>query len=98
MIAVLSLAITPLLRARLNRQFLLGARNQAFVTEYVAGMDTVKSLQMEPQLDAPLRRLPGRLPARELRHAPAVEHLPRARRRARAADDAVHPVRRRAGW
>lgn len=46
----LSLAITPMLRQRLNQQFLLGARNQAFLTEYVAGMDTVKSLQMEPQL------------------------------------------------
>jgi subfamily B ATP-binding cassette protein HlyB/CyaB len=46
----LSLAITPQLRERLNRQFLLGARNQAFVTEYVSGMETVKSLQMEPQL------------------------------------------------
>lgn len=51
-IAGLSFAVTPLLRERLNRQFLLGARNQAFLTEYVAGMDTVKSLQMEPQLHA----------------------------------------------
>jgi subfamily B ATP-binding cassette protein HlyB/CyaB len=51
-IVVLSLAITPLLRRRLNRQFLLGARNQAFLTEYVSGMETVKSLQMEPQLNA----------------------------------------------
>jgi subfamily B ATP-binding cassette protein HlyB/CyaB len=50
LIVGLSLAVTPLLRARLNRQFLLGARNQAFLTEYVSGMDTVKSLQMEPQL------------------------------------------------
>ncbi|MDT8376040.1 MAG: peptidase domain-containing ABC transporter [Mariprofundaceae bacterium] len=49
-IAVLSLAITPLLRKRLNKQFLLGARNQAFATEYVSGMETVKSLQMEPQV------------------------------------------------
>ena len=49
-IVVLSLAIVPVIRARLNQQFLLGARNQAFVTEYVAGMETVKSLQMEPQL------------------------------------------------
>jgi ATP-binding cassette, subfamily B, bacterial HlyB/CyaB len=47
----LSFAITPLLRARLNRQFLLGARNQSFLTEYVAGMETVKALQMEPQLE-----------------------------------------------
>jgi subfamily B ATP-binding cassette protein HlyB/CyaB len=51
-ICVLSLAITPLLRARLNKQFLLGARNQAFLTEYVAGMETVKSLQMEPCLES----------------------------------------------
>lgn len=50
LIVVLSLAVTPLLRQRLNQQFLLGARNQAFLTEYVAGMETVKSLQMEPQL------------------------------------------------
>ena len=49
-IVVLSLAVTPTLRARLNQQFLLGARNQAFVTEYVSGIETVKSLAMEPQL------------------------------------------------
>ena len=51
-IAAISVAVTPLLRARLNRQFLLGARNQAFLTEYVAGIETVKSLQMEPRLEA----------------------------------------------
>ena len=50
LIALLSVLVTPLLRARLNRQFLLGAQNQAFVTEYVAGIETVKALQMEPQL------------------------------------------------
>jgi subfamily B ATP-binding cassette protein HlyB/CyaB len=52
LIAALSLAVAPLLRARLNRQFLLGARNQAFLTEYLAGIETVKSLQMEPVLEA----------------------------------------------
>jgi subfamily B ATP-binding cassette protein HlyB/CyaB len=51
-IVVMSVAIVPAIRARLDRQFLLGARNSAFVTEYVAGMETVKSLQMEPQLRA----------------------------------------------
>jgi ATP-binding cassette, subfamily B, bacterial HlyB/CyaB len=50
-ISVLSVGVTPIFRARLNRQFLLGARNQAFVTEYVAGMATVKSLQTEPLLE-----------------------------------------------
>jgi subfamily B ATP-binding cassette protein HlyB/CyaB len=49
-IIALSVAVVPLLRQRLNQQFLLGARNQAFLTEYIAGMETVKSLQMEPQL------------------------------------------------
>jgi subfamily B ATP-binding cassette protein HlyB/CyaB len=50
-VAGLSIAIVPVLRARINRQFLLGARNQAFLTEYVSGMETVKSLQMEPRLE-----------------------------------------------
>ncbi|HMV07147.1 MAG TPA: peptidase domain-containing ABC transporter, partial [Accumulibacter sp.] len=50
-IAAISLLVAPLFRTRLNRQFLLGARNQAFLTEYLAGMATVKSLQMEPDID-----------------------------------------------
>ena len=50
-IVVLSVIVTPFLRARINQQFLLGARNQAFLTEYVSGLETVKSLQMEPQLN-----------------------------------------------
>lgn len=50
LLALLSLAVTPQLRHKLNRQFLLGARNQAFVTEHIAGMETVKSLQLEAQL------------------------------------------------
>ncbi len=51
LIAGISLLVTPVFRARLDRQFMLGARNQSFVTEYVCGMATVKSLQMEPELD-----------------------------------------------
>ena len=50
LVAGISVAVAPLLRSRLNKQFLLGARNQAFLTEYVAGIETVKSLQMEPRL------------------------------------------------
>jgi subfamily B ATP-binding cassette protein HlyB/CyaB len=52
LITLISILVVPVLRARLNRQFLLGARNQAFLTEYVAGIETVKSLQMEPRLEA----------------------------------------------
>jgi subfamily B ATP-binding cassette protein HlyB/CyaB len=51
-IVALSLVMAPIFRERLNEQFLLAARNQAFTTEYVAGLETVKSLQMEPQLKA----------------------------------------------
>jgi subfamily B ATP-binding cassette protein HlyB/CyaB len=50
-ISVLRLAVIPVFRAKLNQQFLLGARNQSFVTEYVSGIATVKSLQMEPYLE-----------------------------------------------
>lgn len=49
-IAVCSALVTPLFRNRLDRQFLLGARIQSFLTEYVSGMGTVKALQMEPTL------------------------------------------------
>ncbi|HUW25988.1 MAG TPA: peptidase domain-containing ABC transporter [Gallionella sp.] len=51
LITAISFAVTPALRAKLDKQFLLGAKNQAFVTEYVAGIETVKSLQMEPVLE-----------------------------------------------
>ncbi|MCX7960172.1 MAG: peptidase domain-containing ABC transporter [Burkholderiales bacterium] len=50
LVAAISFAVAPLLRARINRQFLLGARNQAFLTEHVSGIETVKALQMEPRL------------------------------------------------
>jgi subfamily B ATP-binding cassette protein HlyB/CyaB len=51
LIVGLSLAVTPLFRLKLNHQFMTGARNTAFVTEYISGMATVKSLQMEPVLE-----------------------------------------------
>jgi subfamily B ATP-binding cassette protein HlyB/CyaB len=52
LIVILSILVAPIFRSRLNEQFLLGARNQAFATEYIAGLETVKSLQMEPQVKA----------------------------------------------
>lgn len=50
LVVTISIAVVPSIRARLNRQFLAGARSQAFVTEHIAGIETVKSLQMEPRL------------------------------------------------
>ena len=52
LIVILSFVVAPIFRAQLNEQFMLGARNQAFTTEYIAGLETVKSLQMEPHLKA----------------------------------------------
>jgi subfamily B ATP-binding cassette protein HlyB/CyaB len=51
-IVLLSLLVAPLFQSRLQQQFQLGARNQAFLTEYVVGLETVKSLQLEPQLNS----------------------------------------------
>ncbi len=51
LIAIASVIMAPIFQRQLNDQFLLGARNQAFVTEHIAGFETVKSLQMEPQLN-----------------------------------------------
>jgi ATP-binding cassette, subfamily B, bacterial HlyB/CyaB len=50
-ITALSLLVAPLFQKRLNEQFLRGAANQAFLTEYLTGIETVKSLQLEPQLN-----------------------------------------------
>lgn len=50
-----SILVAPLFQERLQEQFQLGARNQSFVTEYVAGLETVKSLQLEPQLNSKYR-------------------------------------------
>ena len=51
-IVATSLLIAPVFQRRLQEQFQLGARNEAFVTEYVMGLETVKSLQLEPQLNS----------------------------------------------
>lgn len=50
-IAVLSVLVAPAFQVCLQEQFQLGARNQAFITEYIVGLETVKSLQLEPQLN-----------------------------------------------
>lgn len=50
-IGAASFLVAPLFRQKLNQQFLLGARNQSFLTEYVSGIATVKSLQLEPHLE-----------------------------------------------
>ncbi|MDR4479609.1 MAG: type I secretion system permease/ATPase [Nitrospira sp.] len=48
--AVLSVIITPTIRARLNEKFNRGAENQSFLVEAVTGIQTVKALAVEPPL------------------------------------------------
>ncbi|WP_332880277.1 type I secretion system permease/ATPase [Pseudomonas asiatica] len=47
---LVSLVVTPLLRARIDQSFQRGAENQAFLVEAVNGIDTLKSMAVEPQI------------------------------------------------
>ena len=46
----ISLAIVPVLRARLNEKFARGAENQSLLVETVTGIQTVKASALEPAL------------------------------------------------
>lgn len=48
--AILSLAITPVIRARLHEKFNRGAENQSFLVETISGIQTVKAMALEPPL------------------------------------------------
>jgi subfamily B ATP-binding cassette protein HlyB/CyaB len=45
---LVSISLTPVLRQRLNEKFNRGAENQAFLVESINGIDTVKSMAVEP--------------------------------------------------
>lgn len=45
---LVSVLITPLLRARLQEKFNRGAENQAFLVETMSGIDTLKAMAVEP--------------------------------------------------
>jgi subfamily B ATP-binding cassette protein HlyB/CyaB len=47
---VLSGAVTPVFRRRLEEKFERGAENQAFLVENVTGIETLKALAVEPQM------------------------------------------------
>lgn len=52
LMAIISFFVAPLLRNKTNEQYMAGAKVQSFSTEYIAGMETVKSLQMETTVEA----------------------------------------------
>jgi len=47
---LLSIFVTPILRSRLNEKFARGAENQAFLVETVTGVETLKAMAVEPQM------------------------------------------------
>ena len=47
---LLSIFITPILKHRLDKKFQYGAANQSFLVEAVTGVETIKSLALEPQM------------------------------------------------
>ncbi|WP_108820439.1 type I secretion system permease/ATPase [Pseudovibrio sp. Alg231-02] len=46
---MIALIITPILRRRMEEQFQRGAENQAFLVESITGVETLKSMAVEPQ-------------------------------------------------
>ncbi len=48
--ALLSVVITPAIRARLHEKFNRGVENQSFLVEAISGIQTVKALAVEPPL------------------------------------------------
>jgi subfamily B ATP-binding cassette protein HlyB/CyaB len=48
--AAISMAVTPLFRRGLDEKFRRGAENQAFLVESVTGIETLKAMAVEPQM------------------------------------------------
>jgi subfamily B ATP-binding cassette protein HlyB/CyaB len=48
--ALLSIVTTPAFRRRLDEKFRRGAENQAFLVESVTGVETIKAMAVEPQM------------------------------------------------
>src|SRR5713226_1771581 len=47
---VLSASVTPIFRQRLDEKFNRGAENQAFLVESITGVETLKAMAVEPQM------------------------------------------------
>lgn len=46
----ISMAVTPVFRRRLDEKFNRGAENQAFLVESITGIETLKAMAVEPQM------------------------------------------------
>jgi subfamily B ATP-binding cassette protein HlyB/CyaB len=50
--AFIVLAVAPLLRRKIDEKFARGAENQSFLVESVTGVETLKAMAVEPQMQA----------------------------------------------
>ena len=48
LILLVAIIVTPIFRARLNEKFKRGAENQSFLVESITGIETLKSMAVEP--------------------------------------------------
>lgn len=71
LIVAISLGVGPMLRHRLSAQFEAGARVQGFLAERIAAAETVKSLQLEPDVRRGFSDLNDQL----LEHAQGAKEL-----------------------
>jgi len=46
----LSIVVTPILKRRLDEKFARGSENQAFLVERITGIETIKAMAVEPQM------------------------------------------------
>jgi subfamily B ATP-binding cassette protein HlyB/CyaB len=50
--AIIVLVVAPLLRAKIDEKFARGAENQSFLVESITGVETLKAMAVEPQMQA----------------------------------------------
>ena len=70
----ISAGATPLFRTRLDEKFARGAENQAFLVESVTGVETLKAMAVEPQMQRRWEEQTRRLRRRQLSRAQPRQH------------------------
>ena len=94
---LISAAATPLFRERLDEKFKRGAENQAFLVESVAGVETLKAMAVEPQMQRRWEeQLAGYVTARS-GHQPR-QHGEQARPAGQQAGDGRRPCISAPSW
>ncbi len=86
----ISAGVTPLFRRRLDEKFQRGAENQAFLVESVTGVETLKAMAVEPQMQ---RRWEEQLAGYVGRELPRAQPRQHARARPSSSSASWSPPR-----